>query len=129
MEREKYCYRILSFTRLGGEVALIDRFDPEKTIPLESWLGTVISLADGQHSIKELIDYLRGHYGTNVPAELERTVESVIERLIESQALMLSDKPYALPYHLSRPFEELDPNEAKLSMAEGGYQIMDKPIH
>jgi hypothetical protein len=129
MEREKYFYRILSFTRLGGEVALIDRLDPEKTIPLESWLGTVIALADGQHSIEELIDYLRGHYGASVPAELEHTVESVIERLIESQALMLSDEPYALPYHLSRPFEELDPKEAKLSMMEGGYQIIDKPIH
>ncbi|MEN8180533.1 MAG: hypothetical protein ABFS39_18195 [Pseudomonadota bacterium] len=129
MEKEKYFYRILAFTRLEGEVALIDKFDQAKTIPLESWLGTVISLADGQHSIEELIDYLRGHYGSNVPAELERTVESVIERLIESQALMLSDEPYVLPYHLSKPFEELDPNEAKLSMAEDGYQIMDKPVH
>ncbi|MEN8168369.1 MAG: hypothetical protein ABFR65_12965, partial [Pseudomonadota bacterium] len=125
MERKKYFYRILAFTRLGGEVALIDKSDPAETIPLESWLGTVISLADGQHSIEELIDYLRGQYGSNVPAELERTVESVIERLIESQALMLSDESNVLPYHLSKPLEELDPNEAKLSMAEGGYPSMD----
>ncbi len=129
MEKEKYFSRILAFTRHEGEIALVDKFDPAKTIPLEPWLGTVISLADGQHSILELIDYLRGQYGPNVPTELERTIESVIERLIKSQALMLSDVPYELPYHLSRPLEELDPDKAKLSMADSGYQSMDKPVH
>ncbi|MES9906817.1 MAG: hypothetical protein ABW168_29575, partial [Sedimenticola sp.] len=51
---------------------------------------------------------------------------SVIDRLIESETLQLSDTSVELPYHLSRAIEELDPAIAKPLLDEDGYKQMQK---
>ena len=87
IDRGHYFCRNNAYTKLtggDGEVALVDKRNPEETVKLEPWLGTIFLLADGQHTISELIDYLRDHYGDNPPEELEHTILSVLERLVES---------------------------------------------
>ncbi len=121
IENKMYFYRTAIFTRKDNQVALADIDSPENTTPLDHWLGTVISLADGHHSIQELIDYLRSHYPTP-PAELEKTVHSVIERLLEGQLIKLTDSPVELPYYLAEPLETLNLKEAKRLIKEDGYR-------
>jgi len=104
-----------------GDLALVDKRNPQETVKLEPWLATVFLLADGQHTVNDLILHLRGQYGGNVPVELERTILSVVGRLVESGTVQLSDLPHDLPYHLARPVEELDPEEAKRYLQEDGY--------
>ena len=53
-----FFYRNNAYTRLTGgegEVALIDKRDPKEMVQMEPWLGTVFMLADGQHTVEELI--------------------------------------------------------------------------
>ena len=92
-----------------------------KTPPLEPWLGLVVSLADGQHTIQQLIEHLAGQYEGTPPRELERTIESVIERLTETDVIKLADQAVMLPYYLSLPVEKLDMEMAKRLMADDGY--------
>ena len=124
MDQRDYFYRNNAYTKLtggDGEVALVDKRNPNETVKLEPWLATVFMLADGQHTIEELISYLRAHYGDSPPEDLERTLLSVVERLVESSTVQLNKEPYDLPYHLARPIEELDPDEAKRYLKEDGY--------
>ncbi len=104
------------------KVSLLDVNDlSAKTPPLEPWLGVAVSLADGQHTIQQLIEHLAGRYDGAPPLELERTIESVIERLTETDVLKLTDQAVVLPYYLSLPAEKLDMEMARRLMADDGY--------
>ncbi|MES9857255.1 MAG: hypothetical protein ABW166_11695 [Sedimenticola sp.] len=125
MDNKQYFYRLNAFTRHNNEVALINKNNPGEPVSLEPWMGTVVALADGQHTIGELISYLASQYEGNSPDTLEDTIFSVIERLIESETMQLSDTPTELPYHLSRALEELDPTIAKPLLDKDGYKPME----
>ncbi len=84
MDKSQYFYRTVIFTRKAGIVALADINNPQETTKLEDWLGVVISLADGKHTLQELTDFMRQQY-QQTPERLDDTLESVVERLIESK--------------------------------------------
>ncbi len=100
---------------------LVDVHDPKSTTPLDPWLAKVFSLADGQHTLQKLIDYLGSQYHGEPPKELERTIESVIERLTKAQVVRLADEPITLPYYLAIPMDEQDAEKAKELMIKDGY--------
>lgn len=118
MELNNYFYRTLIYSESKGEVHVFEKTPPYSPIPLEPWLGLVIQLADGQHTLQELIDYVASRYQGEVPENYLKTMGSVIERLLESEAIALSETPHALPYHLSMPKEHQDPELAERSLSE-----------
>ncbi|MEH6550282.1 MAG: hypothetical protein V7711_17470 [Pseudomonadales bacterium] len=120
MDNTEYFYRTVVFTRANDQIALADIDQPEKITPLDEWLGIVISLADGNHSILELIDYLRQRYQVP-PANLEDTLHSAIERLMDGKLIRLSKTTVTLPYYLASPIEELDIEKAKQLIEEDGH--------
>ena len=122
MDKSQYFYRIAFFSMQEDKVSLFDANDlSAKTAPLEPWLGVVVSLADGQHTIQHLIEHLAGQYDGAPPQELERTIESVIERLTETDVIKLSEQAVILPYYLSLPAEKLDMEMARQLMTDDGY--------
>jgi hypothetical protein len=122
MNNAQYFYRTAVFTRKGNQVALADIDQPEHTTPLDDWLGTVVSLADGGHTIGELIDYMGSQY-PQPPANLQQTLHSVLERLLEGKLIQLSDNAVQLPYYLAEPIENLDLELARQKIAEDGYSF------
>jgi hypothetical protein len=125
MNNSQYFYRTIIFSQKDNQVAIADIHQPEKISPLEGWMGIVISLADGHHSIQELIDYLRGRYA-EPPQNLEKTLHSIIERLEEGKLLQLSSKAVTLPYYLASPIEQLDLQKAKGLIQEDGYDSISE---
>jgi hypothetical protein len=122
VDKSQYFYRIAVFSMQEDKVSLLDANHlSAKTPPLEPWLGLVVSLADGQHTIQQLIEHLAGQYEGTPPGELERTIESVIDRLTETDVIKLADQAVMLPYYLSLPVEKLDMEMAKRLMADDGY--------
>lgn len=121
MDKSHYFYRNVTFSRKDGKTSLADLYNPTQTSPLEDWLGTIISLADGQHTVQELLDYLRTHYQGMTPANFEQTLESVFDRLIEGKLVVFSEKAVELPYYLAEPIESLDIEKAKKLMHEDGH--------
>ena len=122
MDKSQYFYRIAFFSMQEDKVSLLDANDlSAMTPPLEPWLGVVVSLADGQHTIQQLIENLAVQYNGAPPQELERTIESVIERLTETEVLKLADQAVILPYYLSLPAEKLDMEMARRLMTDDGY--------
>ncbi|HEC28376.1 MAG TPA: hypothetical protein ENI65_02145 [Gammaproteobacteria bacterium] len=122
MEKSKYFYRTAVFARQGDKIMLVDLHNPEKEEPpLERWLGLVVSLADGQHTIQQLLDYMTDHYDGKPPESLEKTIESVLERLTKNEVIKFADEAYKLPYYLSRSADKLDLDMARRVMADDGY--------
>ena len=101
---------------------LADIDNPDRITPMDGWLGLVVSLADGQHTIQQLIDYMASQY-PQVPENLEDTLHSVIERLEEGKMVQLSEKAVDLPYYLASPVEELDLEKARSLIKEDGYTV------
>ena len=122
MDKMQYFYRTAIFTRKDNQVALADINYPENTTPLDEWMGIVLSLADGSHTIQELIEYMASRY-QQAPDNLNATLESVIERLQEGKLIKLSDKAVELPYYLASPIEELDLEKARRLIKEDGYTV------
>ncbi len=122
METHQYFYRCAAFTRKNNTIALADIYQPEHTSELEEWFGVVISLADGQHTLQELMDYMAKQY-TQAPSNLEETLNSVIERLVEGKLIKLSSTKVQLPYYLANPIEQLDIEKAKQLMEKDGYTL------
>lgn len=120
IDNGQYFYRTAIFTRKEGKVALVDIDNPESETALEDWLGIVVSLADGAHTIQELIGYMRQQY-PNPPANLEETVHSVVERLKEGKIIQLSPSEVTLPYYLASPIEKLNIKKAQKLIKEDGY--------
>lgn len=121
LDKSKYFFRTAVFTLQEDQLALVDVHEPDVTTKLDPWLGKVVSLADGQHTIQELIDYLESQYHGGPPKELESTIESVIGRLTEAEVVRLTDDPITLPYYLALPIEEQDEEKAKELMIKDGY--------
>jgi hypothetical protein len=120
MNNEQYFYRTAIFTRWDNQIALVDINQPDRVTPLDDWLGTVVSLADGHHRIQQLIDYVGSQY-TESPANLQQTLHSVIERLLEGNLIGLSDSAVTLPYYLAEPIENLDLKVARTQIEEDGF--------
>ncbi len=120
MNKSHFFYRCATFTRKDGVVALADIFNLKHTSELEAWFGVVVSLADGLHTIQDLIDYMATQYA-DPPENLNETINSVIERLVEGGMIKLSDNKVDLPYYLASPIEKLDLNKAKDMMTQDGY--------
>ncbi len=114
MDTSQYFYRNVIFSKEGNTISLIDIYNPnnERKV-LESWFGLVLQLADGQHTIDQLLQYLSSKYNGGPPANLEQTIHSVIERLFESKFIMLTKEATELPYYLAYPYEQLDIEKAK----------------
>ena len=122
MDKSQYLYRNVVISKQGDKVSIVDINDPDKeALTFEPWLGIVVAMADGQHTIEQLIGYLQKQYNGSPPDELERTIESVIERLIETDTVMLTDEAVDMPYYLSLPAELLDLDKARHLMAEDGH--------
>lgn len=121
MDKSSYFYRTLVYKKEDDKILLIDKEKLDKTIPLDPWLGLVVSLADGQHTIEQLTEHIKNQYKDAPPINLKETVESVLERLIESKAIALSDSPYKLPYYLAVPQEEQNPAAAIEMMIQDGF--------
>ena len=124
MNNEQYFYRTAIFTRRNNKIGLADINQPDHVTPLDDWLGTVVSLADGHHCIQQLIDYMGTRYPES-PANLEQTLHSVIERLLEGKLIGLSDSAVTLPYYLAEPVENLDLKVARTQIEEDGYNASE----
>lgn len=122
MNNSQYFYRTVVYSRKNNEIGLVDINQLDQLTPLDEWLGLVVSLADGAHTIQELLDYVSSRYAS-VPANLEKTIHSVIERLQEGNLIKLSESPVALPYYLAGSIETLDIEKARKLIAEDGYTI------
>ena len=126
MDNKQFFYRNVIFSKTGNQVSLIDLYNPDKKKhDLEPWFGVVLQLADGQHTIDELINLLSNKYKEEPPTNLEKTILSVVERLAETNLIVLTDERTELPYYLSRPFEHLDIEKAKKLLKEDRKQIVD----
>jgi hypothetical protein len=123
LDKSLYFYRTAIYTENNGEPALADINNPTRITPLEPWFGVVVPLADGQHTLGELIECIAYRYQGNAPANLEQTLESVVERLIEGKLLVTSTEKAELPYYLAQPIEHLDIEKAKNLMAEDGLTL------
>lgn len=122
MNKSHYFYRTVIFTRKAGIVALADINNPTESTKLEEWFGVVISLADGKHTLQELTDFMAKQYQQK-PERLDDTLESVIERLVESKMLKLSEQAVELPYYLAAPIEQLNIEKAQQLIKEDGYTV------
>lgn len=114
MDASKYFYRNVAFSKQGKAIALADIENPEeKGEVLEPWFAAVLQLADGKHTINQLFEFMAAQYSSNPPSNLEQTIQSVIERLVESKFVVLVEKEVELPYYLTAPIELLDLEKAK----------------
>lgn len=114
MDSSQYFYRNVAFSKQGKTISLADIENPEaKGEVLEPWFGMVLQLADGKHTVDQLVDFMATQYNGNPPSNLRQTINSVVERLAESKFIVLVDKEVELPYYLTAPVELLDPEKAK----------------
>jgi len=120
INKKHYFYRTVVFSRAGNKVSLADIEHSQQTTDIEEWMGVVISLADGEHTLQELINFMANQY-QQVPDKLEETLASIVERLVESKMLILSETKVQLPYYLAAPIEHLDLEKAKKLIKEDGY--------
>ena len=122
MDTTQYFFRTVVFGSEGDKVYLIDIENPAaKMEPLEAWLGVVLALADGQHTIAQLLDHLRAQYPAQPPENLVDTITSVLERLQTEGAVKLANEAIQLPYYLAEPVQRLDVEKAKRLMLDDGY--------
>jgi hypothetical protein len=123
MDNTKYFHRTISFTRKNEQISLIDLHKIDNITPLDEWLGIVVTLADGDHTVQELVDYMAQRY-QNPPENLEKTIHSAIERLEEGKIIQLTEQAVELPYYLASPLEDLDLEKARALMLEDAQKML-----
>jgi len=117
MDKSQYFYRNVIFSKKGKTISLVDIDNPRNARePLDPWLAMVMQLADGQHTIEQLQEYMASHYNGMPPHNLIETLHSVVERLVKLQFIVLTEKTTELPYYLSMPYEMLDIVKAKVEL-------------
>ncbi len=124
-KRARYFARTAVHARRDGKVVLVDMHDASVTQPLDEWLGKVFLLADGSHTVQQLIDFVGRQYPGGAPPTLASTIDSVIDRLARGKIIDFSDAPVALPYYLHLPADQQDPGRARELMLADGFQQCD----
>ena len=124
MDTSQYFYRNALFSKQGKSIYLIDIDNPEKKQQeLEPWFGIVFQLADGQHTLEQLYQYLAMQYNGEAPQNLSDTLKSVVDRMIEGKLIVLTKQVTELPYYLSMPYEMLDIDKAKKELAKDKFNL------
>ena len=113
MDKNKYFYRNVIFSKQDKTISIIDMDKPSKKEELDPWFGMVIQLADGQHTLEQLHQFMATQYNGNPPPNLSETLESVCERMIDSKLIVLTKEATPLPYYMSMPYEMLNVEKAK----------------
>jgi len=116
-----YFKRNMVYRIESDSVSAIDVQESNSTIPLEPWMGVIVTLADGQHTIAELIQHMARQYPDGAPENMVDTIESIITRLIKSNIIELTPRPTMLPYYLRVAFDDQDPEEATKKMIQDGF--------
>lgn len=124
MNTAQYFYRNVIFSKQGKTIAIVDIHNPKNDREeLDPWFGMVIQLADGQHTIEQLCQFMVTQYNGMPPENLEQTLHSVVERMAQNRIIMLTEKPTELPYYLSMPYEMLDIKKAKAELAKDSVNL------
>lgn len=121
MDHAHYFKRTTVYKIEDNTVSLVDIHDNNIITPLDPWMGAVMALADGQHTVAQLMQHMAGQYPEGAPDKLAATIESVIKRLTDSGVLELTPAPATLPYYLSMPLDALDPKLATELMINDGF--------
>lgn len=121
MDHNHYIKRTTVYKMDKDVVSLVDVHDNNTVTPLDPWMGVVVSLADGQHTVNQLVDHISSQYPDGAPDKLTETIESVIKRLTETQVIELTPKPSTLPYYLSIPMDDQEPKKATELMVNDGF--------
>lgn len=118
LDTKKYFYRNIIFSKQGQTISAIDIHNPNKAREeFDPWFGIVLQLADGQHNIDQLIQFMTTQYKGAPPHNLAETILSVVQRMADSRLIVLTEEPTELPYYLTMPYELLDIERAKKEIA------------
>ena len=119
MDKSQFFYRNVIFSKQGKTISLVDIENPKNIKEeLEPWFAMVLQLADGQHTLEQLFQFMATQYNGMPPQNLEQTLISVVERMAETRLIMLTKEKTDLPYYLSMPYELLDVEKAKKELAK-----------
>ena len=121
MEHAYYFKRNTVYKVNGDEISVVDVKDSNSLTTLDPWMARIVLLADGQHTIDQLIEHMTTQYPDGAPENLIETIESVITRLTENEVIELTMRPSLLPYYLRLPIDEQDPKEATAMMIKDGF--------
>jgi hypothetical protein len=121
LDHTHYFKRTTVYKIEDSTVSLVDVHDNNTITPLDPWMGAVIALADGQHSVAQLVQHMAGQYPEGAPDNLAATIESVIKRLTDSGVLALTPAPVTLPYYLNMPLDAQEPKLATELMINDGF--------
>lgn len=121
MDHAHYFKRTTVYKIEDDTVSVVDVHDNNTITPLDPWMGAVISLADGQHTVAQLMQHMAGQYPAGAPDNLAETIESVITRLTDSGVLELTPAPATLPYYLQMPLDAQEPKLATELMINDGF--------
>lgn len=121
MEQHYYFKRSAVYKVEEDSVSVVDVQNNNALTPLDPWMARVVMLADGQHTVDQLIQHMTMQYPQGAPDNLVETIESVITRLTDSDVIELTVRPSLLPYYLRLPMDEQDPKQATEMMLKDGF--------
>jgi hypothetical protein len=121
LDHKHYFKRNTVYKVEANIISVVDVRENNTVTPLDPWMGVVLSLADGQHTVAELIQYMAALYPDGAPDNLVDTLESVIKRLTDTDVIELTLRPSILPYYLRIPMDDQDPKQATDMMINDGF--------
>ncbi len=121
MDHKHYFKRNTVYKVEANTISVVDVHEDNTVTPLDPWMGVVLSLADGLHTVAELIQRMAAQYPDGAPDNLVDTLESVIKRLTDTDVIELTLRPSILPYYLRIPMDDQDPKQATDMMINDGF--------
>jgi hypothetical protein len=114
-----YFSRVARIDRMGGKIVAIDPNAP-RMITMDPWPELVFQMADGQHTVAQLREHLASQYEKGAPPGLDEQVNSIVRHLEQDRLIRLHSEPVTLPFYLSKPVSEQNPEDARKAMERDG---------
>ncbi|MCI0638175.1 MAG: hypothetical protein L0Y72_25025 [Gemmataceae bacterium] len=118
--RELYFRRTARFDLLNGHIVVADPKQP-RMVTLDPWLELVFQMADGEHTIDQMIVHLGKGYEGGSPAGLDQQVLDIVNHLVAEGFVELVANSTTLPFYLTEPVSKQDAAEAKAAMLRDGF--------
>jgi hypothetical protein len=118
--RDSFFRRKARFDVLNDHIVVADPKQP-RMVTLDSWLELVFQMADGEHTVGQMIAHLGKGYDGGPPAGLDQQIIEIVNNLVQLGFVELVAEGKPLPFYLSQPVSKQDPAAAKAAMMQDGF--------
>lgn len=104
--KDCHFYRVAQWYKIAnGDIMVVDPNTP-RVVTFDPWPRIIFLEAQGKQTVTEFVFYMASQYEKKIPIELDETILSMIDNVLKTGLIRLSNVPVELDPKHAKPYEK-----------------------